>query len=133
MTPKEALEYLKNRISKLSLNHKIGNRDIANLEIKDIVTGVELHVIPTLETTLNELESLKKPPTVDEICKALSEQLKQKVSYGAKQFYYTIENTNCVMFVTETYGDGLWSINEYLPPHLITLIGRFYEGLEVKE
>lgn len=73
------------------------------------------------------------PPTVYEICKALSEQLKLKVSYGAKQFYYKIENTECIMFVTETYGDGLWSINDYLPPHLIMMIGRFYEGLENKK
>ena len=42
----EALNILKNRISTLALNHKIGNRDIANLEIKDIVTGIETWVVP---------------------------------------------------------------------------------------
>ena len=83
-----------------------------------------------LRPFIEELETLKKPPTVEEVCKALSEHLAIDVSYGAKQFYYTIENTECIMFVTETYGDGLWSINEYLPSHLITLIGRFYESLE---
>lgn len=60
MTPKEALELLKSRISQLSKNHKIGNRDIANLEIKDIVTSINTHVIPVLEKQQNELESLKQ-------------------------------------------------------------------------
>ena len=113
MTPKEALEAIR----------------------KELQDRLEFPINLTPEyrlvsNALNELEELKKPPTVDEVCKALGEQLKQDINYGAKQFYYTIENTKCIMFVTETYGDGLWSINEYLPPHLITLIGRFYEGLE---
>ena len=113
MTPKEALEAIR----------------------KELQDRLEFPINLTPEyrlvsNALNELEELKKPPTVDEVCKALGEQLKQDINYGAKQFYYTIENTKCIMFVTETYGDGLWSINEYLPTHLITLIGRFYEGLK---
>lgn len=60
MTPKEALEYLENRLSKLAINHKIGNRNIANLEIKDIVAGIETHVIPTIEALVVEHEALKK-------------------------------------------------------------------------
>lgn len=104
-----------------------------------INTPTSSHLIPItadeksiqkIQDVIDEHESLKKPPTADELCKALSEQLKLKVSYSAKQFYYKIENTECIMFVTETYGDGLWSINEYIPPHLITMIGRFYEGLK---
>ena len=60
MTPKEALEILKNRIAGLALNHKIGSRDIANFEIKEIVKAVEIHVIPTLENLINEHEALKR-------------------------------------------------------------------------
>lgn len=60
MTPKEALEYLENRVSTLAINHKIGNRNIANLEIKDIVTGIKTHVIPTIEALESEHEALKK-------------------------------------------------------------------------
>lgn len=56
MTPFNALEYLKNRITRLSLNHKIGSRDIAELEVKEIVMGIEIHVIPTLEKALALLE-----------------------------------------------------------------------------
>lgn len=119
MTPQEALNDL--------------GRRLASVDTSSTIEEAHYDVFPIIRKALNELESLKKHPTADEVCKALSEQLKQKVSYSAEQFYYTIENTECIMFVTETYGDGLWSINAYLPPHLITLIGRFYEGLEVKE
>lgn len=111
MTPKEAL--------KLILEYV--NLDEYDYETKGIRNAETL------------LKQALKPPTVEEVCKALGACLEKDVSYGVKQFYYTIENTKCIMFVTETYGDGLWSINEYLPPHLITLIGRFYERLEVKE
>ena len=63
MTLKDALDYLENRISKLSINLKIGNRDIANLEIKYIVMGIETHVMPIFEKALTELEELKKRDT----------------------------------------------------------------------
>ena len=109
MTPKEALKKIKEALNPYGYYDDLYNE---------------------IEQALNELEELKKPPTVEEVCKALGELLAKDISYGAKQFYYTIENTKCIMFVTETYGDGLWSINEYLPPHLITLIGRFYDGLK---
>ena len=57
MTPFNALEILKNRIATLSLNHKIGSRDIAKQEVKEIVMGIKTHVIPTLE---KDLERTKK-------------------------------------------------------------------------
>lgn len=60
MTPFNVLEYLKNRITRLSLNHKIGNRDIAELEVKEIVMGIEIHVIPTLEKALEHLEKVEE-------------------------------------------------------------------------
>ncbi len=60
MTLKEALEYLKNRITTLSLNHKIGNRDIAKLEVKEIVMGIEIHVIPTLEKSLERAKKVEE-------------------------------------------------------------------------
>lgn len=119
MTPKEAL----NNIKEIFIHNEYGESRGSTYDF-----GVNLCEI--IKQALDELEALKKPPTVEEVCKALSECLAKDVSYGAKQFYYTIKNTECIMFVTETYGDGLWSINEYLPPHLITLIGRFYEGLK---
>ena len=58
MTPFNALEYLKNRIITLSLNHKISNRDIAELDVKEIVMGIEIHVIPTLEKALERAKKI---------------------------------------------------------------------------
>ena len=127
MTPNETLKRIVNEINIYKL-HGIGEENW--LGVQDVIKD-----IGTLEQALNELESLNKSPTAEELCQALSECLAKDVSYSGvtKQFYYTIENTKCIIaFITETYGDGLWSINGYLhlPPHLITLIGRFYEGLE---
>ena len=56
----EALEILKNRITTLSLNHKIGSRDIAKLEVKDIVRSIETHVIPTLEKALERAKKVEE-------------------------------------------------------------------------
>ncbi|MDY0278385.1 MAG: hypothetical protein RBQ97_09925 [Acholeplasma sp.] len=81
------------------------------------------------EEALNMLKALT-PPTVDEVCKALSDFLREEISYDNKQFHYIIKNTQCLMFVTETYDNNTFSLGVYLPPHLITMIGRFYEGVE---
>ena len=74
MTPLDTLEYLKNRITTLSLNHKIGNRDIAKREVSDIVKGIEIHVIPTLEKALT-------PPTADEVCNELDKWYFEATGY----------------------------------------------------
>jgi len=68
------------------------------------------------------------PPTQDEVCKALSEYLPHlnEITYNKK--------TKC--FENDGYSDILNNILfdcnyiEDLPPHLITMIGRFYESLE---
>ena len=60
MTPFNALEYLKNRITTLSLNHKIGSRDIAKQEVKEIVMCIETHVIPTLEKALERAKKVEE-------------------------------------------------------------------------
>jgi len=72
---------------------------------------------------------LKKLPTADEVCKTLSEFVGREVSYTNKQFHYIIKNTQVLIYVTETYDNNTFSLGVYLPPHLITLIGRFYEGV----
>ena len=70
-------------------------------------------------------ETLKKaltPPTQEEVCAKLSEYLGEEVIYVANEFVYMKRIT--------TFGIYGYKINIYLPPHLITLIGKFYEGLE---
>ena len=59
MTAFNALEILKNRITTLSLNHKIGSRDIAKQEVKEIVMSIETHVIPTLDKALERTKKVE--------------------------------------------------------------------------
>ena len=78
-----------------------------------------------IKLALYRLEKLETPPTADEVCKALSDYLRVDVRYDvlAKEFYVFSDSTHITKF--GIYG---YQIKYYLLPHLITLIGRFYEG-----
>ena len=108
-------------------------RYIARLDWSDETpTGQELN------EAYQRLLSILTPPTYDEVCEALSEYLQREVKmYSDNTFYYTEQRQigECDEIICG-YG---WE-NEHhtiafefdLPPHLITLIGRFYEGVEKK-
>jgi len=94
-----------------------------------------------LQTFTKTFELLKKaltPPTANEVCKALSEWLKEelptlwnyKVYHDNGGFHY-YNNEDYEIYLVD-YDEVFERIffPRYLPPHLITLIGRFYEGLE---
>jgi hypothetical protein len=86
----------------------------------------------TIEEALDELERLKRYPTADEVCKVLTAHTGYKVIYieENKEFGYTEEPHEFISeWITEREGQA-YAITMFLPPHLITLIGRFYEGLE---
>ena len=53
------LEILKQRNGNLKINHKIGSRDIANQEIKEITQCFDNYVIPVIEKELKALEIIK--------------------------------------------------------------------------
>ena len=55
----EMLEILKQRNGNLKINHKIGSRDIANQEIKEITQCFDNYVIPVIEKELKALEVIK--------------------------------------------------------------------------
>ena len=55
----EMLEILKQRNDTLKINHKIGSRDIANQEIKEITQCFDNYVIPVIEKELKALEIIK--------------------------------------------------------------------------
>jgi len=74
------LEYLKNRIAALSLNHKIGNRDSAKQEVKDIVKGIKMHVIPTLE---KDLERAKKVEELLELYRSKDMHMEDYFTFGS--------------------------------------------------
>ena len=119
MTPKEAL-----------LNLVTLMRDEYNFPF-NLTTEYKL-----LKQALNELEALKKPPTVEEVCEALSQFYKEQVSYSNDRhnhmFYFEKSRLGIVMLLFENINfiRGDYHKTNNLPPHLITLIGRFYEGLK---
>jgi len=76
------LEYLKNRIAALSLNHKIGNRDSAKQEVKDIVKGIKMHVIPTLE---KDLERAKKVEELLELYRSKDMHMEDYFTFGSQK------------------------------------------------
>ena len=88
--------------------------------IRRLLISEYQHLADTVEKALT-------PPTAEEVCKALSEYYGFEVVHEGLDFipkiehyYYEIVSVadDCVVFATP------------LPPHLITLIGRFYEGVE---
>ena len=76
------------------------------------------------------------PPTSDEVCKALSEWLSEEIpELWVKKVYH--DNGGFHYYNNEDYEIYLVDYDEiferiffprYLPPRLITLIGRFYEA-----
>ena len=71
---------------------------------------------------MDSLKSILTPPTADEVCKALSEYWGNPVQYDERHCLFE-------MYV----GDNTWKPVELLrmrieKPHIITLIGRFYEA-----
>ena len=74
------------------------------------------------------------PPTADEICKALSEYTKNVVEYYkednvfAYEFRFMNEDRICIMAgcMDNKVDIGTWNY----PPHLIIMLGQFYESLE---
>ena len=120
MTPKEAIKRLRS----------IGEKGMRESDYREVSDSLALY--------RQDLELVLHTPTVDEVCKALSEHEKRNVRYSEKthEFYY-LEYEGKIgeyqQFITETYGDGLWSLGVYLPPHLITMIGRFYEKESERE
>ena len=81
-----------------------------------------------ISQALTELEELKRYPTSEEVCEALSEYLGRDVTYNDGTFELVYDDYT--LFICECSKNNV-AIGMTLPPHLITLIGRFYEN-EVK-
>jgi len=71
---------------------------------------------------------LKKSPTADEVCKALSEYFGEEVIFLVNDKEFVIKCNIGYKYIVET-DDVLYYIKVGLPLYLITLIGRFYEGV----
>lgn len=122
MTPKEALEVLVSNFDQRVLKSLSGSDNYWT------VYEEYSEALKTLEQSLNELEALKKTPTADEVCKALSDFTKRQVTYNNAKKDFIDEYGNSVeQFLFDAYH------LKKIPSYIITLIGRFYEGVEVKE
>ena len=80
------------------------------------------------KSALEEIEKLKQlltPPTEQDVCKDLSLYLGDPIEY-ADETFFTREKELCIVAKND---EDLLIFNTDLPPLLITLIGRFYEGL----
>ena len=84
-----------------------------------------------IDISMAEYERLTTPPTQEEVCRQLSEDIKQKVYYNEKSHEFMWEEFGQIFYVTETYGDGKYTIADvYVSAKSITLIGRFYQGVK---
>lgn len=93
------------------------------LQLVEDMTGLDF-------PNLWKLVEQATPPTEEEVCKALREELECKVFISTDNIIQIRRNEE----TKENYCIELWdgqvdfdSIT--LPPKLITMIGRFYEGL----
>ena len=76
---------------------------------------------------LREIKKALTPPTADEVCKALSDYFGFDYYYQDGYFY----KSDGIKYIYPLKVSGFTEIQLYdghLPPHLITLIGRFYEA-----
>ncbi len=80
-----------------------------------------------------DIEKALTPPTADEVCEALSEFYGKKVIYVAdvKKFAYEgVDGWQEICYFGKNFKGDVIRFSFRLPPHLITLIGRFYEAQE---
>jgi hypothetical protein len=83
------------------------------------------------QQALNNIEEFLnqyKAPTADDVCEALGEFFNCHVDYfEGEERFYTEDHSNLL----DWYLFESFYISQ-IPPHLITMIGRFYEGLRTK-
>jgi len=129
MTPKEALEII----------YSYQSWDCYNDE-PNLLSDVELEALNVLKNALTELEELKRYPTSDEVCEALSEcedlDKHSFITYIPEDKSFTLfkqfRADDCYETDLVRYEQGTIYIANYYSPSIITLIGRFYEGMEEK-
>lgn len=85
-----------------------------------------IQVTDSLAWVRQDLELVLRTPTVDEVIKALSEYTKRKIQFENGYFQEQLDSGNWYLL-------NLNYIIEDKRYDLISLIGRFYEWLEVKE
>jgi len=72
------------------------------------------------------------PPTSEEVCRQLSEYLRRPIIYIERSKSFQIKCVNGNYEIVRLHGNNEISFDTTycLPPSLITLIGRFYQGVK---
>lgn len=96
-------------------------------EIKKLETILTRKEQKKILDKLDVIKSYLSPPTVEEVCNALSDYFGYDYYYQ-DGFFYKSDGIKYVWFMTRSGVDEIFYYWDSLPPHLITLIGRFYEG-----
>ena len=80
---------------------------------------------------LSRVDFSEKTPTAEEVCKAYCDYFHCPLTYNkiTKQFVEIKGGRARGRIIARLFIDEI-DIPHKLPPHLITLIGRFYEGLK---
>ena len=121
MTPKEAFKEYK-QVAQWLVDGEFDNYSPYIKLGKDL-----LEIAPIIEQALT-------PPTVEEVCEALRVELKWLIIYDEKKKSFCHIDTANLREIQAIYmRDNKLYVSQPLSPSTITLIGRFYEGLEVKE
>jgi len=117
----------------MSKELEAGKNEMATLEMllmaKEKGLSLEVHgdgMIGMIGTNgLDKIIKALTPPTEQEVCEALSEYSNKKVYYENGKFEVgKYEPSICYL-----QEDNIVWFNWFkLPPHIITMIGRFYEG-----
>ena len=102
------------------------------LKLESMLENIRLD-IPIWEL-FDDIKQALTPPTADEVCKALSEWTTHKITFETNVFWFNHHNTILGWQkepITQDFmnydGKMIYKIIRALPPHLITMISRFYE------
>ena len=94
--------------------------------ISEKLNGLEHYEQAEVNKHLDTILQVLTPPTEEEVCEALEKHTTFLTAYNKheKEFF---DDNGCICYLI----NGRTYFNDIaLPPHLITLIGRFYEGVE---
>lgn len=109
MTPLQALEMLAQFIIE-----KDDNTDFS-------ASVIEAH---------NEIKKALTPPTADEVCEAIEEEIDKEVFYDKEhqKFYSWYGDDECIYCRLAWEGAKEYVIESCFSPKVIIIIGRFYEA-----
>ena len=78
----------------------------------------------------NLIEKVLTPPTSEEVCVALGEELNVIIVYKDKEFYYDwkFNGTSGISLIVGYYENVIKFYDHCLSPQSLSLVARFYKG-----